>query len=165
MRRTTQETPVKKYESGCGTMKKVSLAFALMFIAAASQTFAQSSALRSSVENGEAKFAKLFASGDSAGVGNLYSEDAELLPPNGAIVKGRQNIRPFWQGAWDAGVKKIEVKTVETDGNGKTAYEVGRYALYGEAGYVLDEGKYVVIWKRSGETWFLYRDIWNSNKK
>lgn len=165
MRQKTQEMSVKKYESGRGTFKKVSLAFAFMFIAAASQTFAQSSVLRSSIENGEAKFAKLFTSGDSAGVSNLYSEDAELLPPNGAIVKGRRNIQSFWQGAWDAGMKKIEVRTVETDGDGKVAYEVGRYTLYGDAGNVLDEGKYVVIWKKSGETWFLYRDIWNSNKK
>jgi len=25
------------------------------------------------------------------------------------------------------------------------------------------DGKYIVIWKRSGHTWQLYRDIWNTN--
>ena len=50
---------------------------------------------------------------------------------------------------------------LEVDGN--MAYELGTYTLSGEAG-PLDNGKYVVVWKRTGGEWKWHRDIWNSNK-
>jgi ketosteroid isomerase-like protein len=27
-----------------------------------------------------------------------------------------------------------------------------------------DQGKYLVIWKRQGQTWKIARDIWNTSK-
>jgi hypothetical protein len=40
---------------------------------------------------------------------------------------------------------------------------VGKYTLTGDAGKVLDQGKYVVVWKRELGQWKLYRDIWNTS--
>ncbi len=33
----------------------------------------------------------------------------------------------------------------------------------GDAGPTKVSGKYIVIWKRNGQTWQLHRDIWNTN--
>jgi len=46
---------------------------------------------------------------------------------------------------------------------GDTVFEVGKYTLFGEGDQVLDNGKYIVIWKKDGEQWKLHRDIFNSN--
>jgi ketosteroid isomerase-like protein len=63
----------------------------------------------------------------------------------------------------DSGVKGATLTTLEAEGQGDTAYEVGKYTLTGEAGKVLDTGKYVTIWKREQGQWKLHRDIWNTN--
>ena len=56
------------------------------------------------------------------------------------------------------------LETVELDAQGETAIEVGRYILKTDRGAVADQGKYIIIWKHSGGTWKLHRDIWNTNQ-
>jgi len=50
-----------------------------------------------------------------------------------------------------------------TESHGDTAIDIGKYTLSGEAGNVMDSGKYVVILKQEGGQWKLHRDIWNSS--
>jgi uncharacterized protein (TIGR02246 family) len=146
-------------------MKKQLFIIILTVLCGAYASVAQSREVRAAVEDNEAKFSSLFAKGDSQAVSNLYAEDGAILPPNGTRIEGRANIRNFWQGAYDAGVKKVETKTVEVGGSGNTVHEVGTYTLYDSGNKVLDEGKYVVVWKKEGKNWLMFRDIWNSNKK
>ncbi len=112
---------------------------------------------------GNAKFMEAFSRGDAAGVAQLYSEDGAVLPPNADILRGRAAIQAFWQGAMDMGVKAVALTTIEVEDQGPAAVEVGQYALRGEAGQVLDKGKYVVFYKRMEGEWKLHRDIWNSS--
>lgn len=126
---------------------------------------AQKNDVRAAIEANEAKFSRFFAKGDAKSVSDLYSKTAKVLPPNGEIAEGRAKIRIFWQGAWDAGVKRAETKAVEILGNGNSVSEVGTYTLYGSQNEILDEGKYIVVWKKEGRNWMLFRDIWNSNRK
>jgi ketosteroid isomerase-like protein len=106
--------------------------------------------------------AKLEA-GDAAGIAALYAEDAQLLPPNMAIVNGRASIQQFWQGAIDAGMKHGKLELVELHGSGDTMTEVGRYVISDGNGKTLETGKYTVIWKKVKGRWSLYRDMWNSS--
>jgi ketosteroid isomerase-like protein len=122
--------------------------------------------VRKAIEHTEARFSSLFSIGDMQSLSELYTEDAQVMAPNTTPVNGRAAIQSFWKSAREAGVKKLDVKTIETSGTGgDTTYEMGTYVLYGGAGEVVDEGKYIVIWRRNGKSWYLYRDIWNSNRK
>ena len=111
-------------------------------------------------------FAAAFNSGDGAGVANLYTEDAALLPPDGKRVDGRAAIGEFWQGAIDGGLSNISLKAVEIEESGNYAYEVGDFSLDapGEGGAKTTvNGKYIVVWKKNGDgIWQLHRDIWNA---
>jgi uncharacterized protein (TIGR02246 family) len=102
--------------------------------------------------------------GDAAGAAAVYTEDAQVLPPNSEAVSGRQAIQTLWQGAIDMGIKAVNLETVEVEGHGHTAHEVGKYTLQGTEGQMLDTGKYVVIWKQEAGQWKLHRDIWNSSR-
>jgi ketosteroid isomerase-like protein len=146
-------------------MKNKLFILILTVLCGAYASVAQTKEVRSVVEDTEAKFSALFAKGDSLSVSNLYAEDAAIFPPNGALLAGRANIKNFWQGAYDAGVKKVETKTIEVSGNGNSVYEVGTYTLYGGKNEILDEGKYIVVWKKEGKNWLMFRDIWNSSRK
>ena len=90
-------------------------------------------------------------------------DNGQILPPNSDFVTGKQAIQAFWQGAMDMGIKSVKIELVEVEGHGDTAIEVGKYTLSGEAGQVLDTGKYIVILKQVDGQWKLHREIFNSS--
>ena len=106
-------------------------------------------------------FAAAFLRGDAEAVAELYTEDAELLPPGAGVVAGRPAIAAFWKGAIDAGVKDLVLKTMQVESAGDLAYEVGTVRIVASDGQV-SEDRYLVVWKRENGKWQLHRDIWNS---
>ena len=120
-------------------------------------------AVASKIESANRTFEETFARGDADGMAALYTEDGQLLPTGSDVISGRSAIADFWQGAFDAGLARAELTTVELESAGDAAYEVGRYRLSLEDGQVADEGKYVVVWKREDGHWKLHRDIWNTS--
>lgn len=120
---------------------------------------------RTHIDETMVKFVAAFNAGDGATVAGFYSEDATLFPPGGQRIDGRSAIQTFWQGAIDAGMKLDELHAVEVIPGGDAASEMGVFVLSapGDSGRTIIPGKYIVIWKRSGDTWQLHRDIWNTN--
>lgn len=126
----------------------------------------QSAGVRKVIEANTKAFMAAFNRGDAAAVAAMYAIDAKVLPPNGEIVEGRQNIQAFWQNLISVGAKLQALDTVEVDALGNLAYELGKYTLMiPQAGgqSTTDLGKYVVIWKRQGRRWQLAVDIWNTS--
>ena len=119
--------------------------------------------LHQAIAAADQNFVRTFGRGDAAGMAALYTADGQLLPSNSDFVSGQQGIQAFWQGVMDMGIKEAQLETVELEGHGDTAIEVGRYELGDGAGNVLDRGKYLVIWKNESGTWKLHRDIWNTS--
>jgi uncharacterized protein (TIGR02246 family) len=108
-------------------------------------------------------FMAAFKRGDVAGLADLYTENGQVLPPNGDFVTGRQALQMFWQALMDMGIKEVKLETVEVEEIDGTAIEVAEYTLLGEGGQALDKGKYIVIWKQEDGQWKLHRDIFNSS--
>lgn len=104
------------------------------------------------------------AAGNAAAVAKMYAKGAKLMPQHAGILKGK-DILGFWKGAIDMGIRGAKLKTQEVELAGAgTAIEVGTYVLSAADGTVLDEGKYVVVWKKDGKAWKLYRDIFNTSR-
>lgn len=143
---------------------KRQILLSILILSLASIADAQQS-LRQSLESSNRKFIELFNKGDAAAVANLYASNARLLPPNGPMIEGRQNIQTFWQSFITMGVKLTSLEIVDVEAAGRTAIEIGRYSLTipGAGGTSTDNGKYVVVWKRYGRSWQLSVDIWNTN--
>ena len=120
---------------------------------------------RAHIDETMVSFVAAFNAGDGATVAGLYSEDAALYPPGGQRIDGRPAIQTFWQGTIDSGMKIDELHAVEIDARSDMAGEVGVFILSapGEGGRTKIPGKYIVMWKRTGGTWQLHRDIWNTN--
>ena len=124
---------------------------------------ATESAIWGTIKAANQQFMSAFGRGDAAGVAQLYTEDGQVLPPQSEPITGRPGIQAFWQGAMDMGVKAAKLESVEVDGHGVTAIEVGKYELYAAGQQRVDTGKYVVIWKQEHGDWRLWRDIWNTS--
>jgi len=120
--------------------------------------------LKQEIAAANAEFIKAFSNGDAAALAELYTEKAQLLPPNSDFVRGKEAIQAFWQGAIDMGVKQAQLEIVEVEDHGDTAIEVSKFQMLDAEGQVLDYGKYVVIWKKIEGKWKLHCDIFNSSK-
>lgn len=123
----------------------------------------ETTAITGEIAAANAAFEEAFGRGDAAALADLYAAGAQLLPTNSDVVEGRDAIRAFWQSVMDTGIDGGELVSVEVEGFGNDAYEVGRYSLT-SGGKIADEGKYIVLWKREGDRWKLFRDIWNTSR-
>lgn len=144
-------------QPGRAALGLVSLVFLGGFPASAAED------VRSAIEAANKKFEAAVARGDGPGTAALYTATAQLLPAQSDFVSGTQAIGQFWQAVYNSGIKGGSLTTVEVEGHGNTAHEVGKYELRGADGTVLDRGKYVVIWKKEGPSWKLHRDIWTTS--
>lgn len=115
------------------------------------------------IVNANKQYSHNFSLGDAAGVANLYTENGQFLLPNSDFVTGRAALQLTLQTLMDSGIKSIQLETLEVEDYGDTATEVGKYILEGDGGTMLDNGKYVVIWKKEAGQWKLHRDIINSS--
>lgn len=111
----------------------------------------------------EKRFVVAYNRGDAPALTAMYTRDGQIMPPNMELVAGQQALEALFQSFWAAGDTVIKLETVEAEGSGNIAYEVGRYLLSGKTGQVSDQGKYIVVWKKVDGQWKLYRDIFNSN--
>lgn len=141
-------------------------AVVLLAAAGSSQSWAADK-VRDAIERGNRAFLAAYAAHDSAKVAALYAPDGAAFPPGAPRAEGREAIRKVWQGAMDAGLTNVTLRTVDVHASGGLAVETGEYALDapGKDGKLAHAvGKYVVVWKRNkAGAWQLYRDIWNDS--
>ncbi|MXN66560.1 DUF4440 domain-containing protein [Stappia sp. GBMRC 2046] len=105
------------------------------------------------------EFAAALNSKNAAGVAAHYTDDCAVMAPGAPRVDGRSGVQAYWQAAIDAGLANVALNTVEVQDFGDTASEVG--TLAGSLGDTALQGKYIVLWRKTGEGWRLHRDIWN----
>jgi uncharacterized protein (TIGR02246 family) len=121
--------------------------------------------VRKSIEKANAKYSEAIREGNVAGVVDVYTVDAAMVPPDGEIVKGRQAIEELYKKFFQMGMKEIVLTTIEVGGSGDTAYEIGKTKVRiqpEDQAAMTDSTKYLVIWKRQAVgTWKVHVDIWN----
>jgi len=109
-------------------------------------------------------FSEFLSRGDAAGIARCYAEDAVVMPPNQDLIHGRGGIEGFWRGIVTAGVKALRLESQKVAQYGEVIAEIGRFTVVIEGNEVIDEGKYLVLWKQENGEWKLFRDIWNTSR-
>ncbi len=104
-----------------------------------------------------------YAANDAAGVAALYTEDAQLLPPDMEVVSGRAAIQEFLAKTNPPGGPQFEIATIETLVFGDYAHRQGSFTIKDPGGAALESGKFIELWKRSGGRWLIHRDMWSFN--
>ena len=107
------------------------------------------------------QFSAAALNGDSAAFVALYHPDAQILPPNGEMMNAKQMGAEMSQFK-KMGITSFDLQTKEIFEGDDEVTEVGTYTM-SDGKKFNDKGKYIVVWKKDGDKWKLYRDIWNSD--
>ena len=98
-----------------------------------------------------------------------YAENAAWLPPNGAMVKGRDGIRAGWAQmvALPGFMIDWQITNLEVSRSGDMAYTVYTYQMSFSSPNgtpVKDHGKDLVVWKKQGDSkWKMQAEAFNSD--
>jgi uncharacterized protein (TIGR02246 family) len=116
------------------------------------------------IDQANARLEALQKKGDAAGMRDMYTEDAILLPAGGPCTGGREAIGAFWAKKLGPGVNDVQLTTREIVPLGDDlAYEVGHYETTPQDAAPVS-GDYLVLWKHTGGEWKLHVDIFNEDK-
>ena len=123
-------------------------------------------AVKKAIENVNTLYFNLFEKNDGSIV-NLYTEDASLLAPNTPPISGRKALKKDFDDTFAAGkVKGVKFQTSNVYGNSKEyVTEEGTWQVFNLKGKLLDDGKYLKLWRRTKAGWKIFRDLFNSNHK
>ena len=120
------------------------------------------STAKAEIEAANKQFMTFVAAADSIGLGNLYTQDAKFMMTGAPAISGIENIQSTFSGIIKSGISNADLRTIEVWGTEDLITEEGEYSLFvGET--EVDQGKYLVLWKKEDGKWKLFRDIFNSN--
>ncbi|MGY0037517.1 YybH family protein [Pedobacter sp. NJ-S-72] len=124
------------------------------------------SGVKKAIENINTLYFNLFAKNDESIV-NLYTEDACLLAPNMLPICGRKALKKDFADTFTAGkVKGVKFQTSNIYGDdNEYVTEVGSWQVFDPKGKLLDDGKYLKLWRKTKAGWKIFRDSFNSNHK
>lgn len=95
-----------------------------------------------------------------------YAEDCCIMAPGMPAFCGSNAPREFFRMAYDDfGLRNGKFITQEVYGDGNEfVTEVGLWQSFDEHGVLYDDGKFLVLWKKTPEGWRMYRDSFSSNR-
>ena len=118
--------------------------------------------VRSEIEAINSRFVSAINAGDADAISELYTVDCSVLVPNHATLKGRDEVRAFFQEMIETvgGTTTLELNA--TDGAGDLAYQWADYTL--SAGEISDAGRVVEVFRRQEDgSWQIALSIFNSS--
>ena len=99
--------------------------------------------------------------GDSIALGNMYTEDAEIIPS----TMGRNNITKVFGSMIRDSITGSSFKTTKLWGNDQLLVEDGTGTWSHANGTVVGRGRYLLVWKKDDGKWKILRDTWFPEKK
>lgn len=116
---------------------------------------------RAALEQQRQQFAAAISRADAAGVAACFTSDAKLMVADFDAITGRGAIQQVWQFVLGSGaVARLVLEPKELDGlDGDLPVETGTLVSFDRAGKAGSRDNYLLIWKREGGAWKIYRDI------
>ena len=157
-------------------MKKEKLFIILCFAGISMLPFHYASAQAGSVANLEdAKKAiaasneiyfQAFVKNDASIFVNPYAKDCWIMPPKTPALCGPDAPGDFFQTAYTKfGIRNGKFITIDVYGISEDIVaEIGFWKLYYAGNIEFDDGKFLVLWKKTPQGWKMWRDSFNSSR-
>jgi ketosteroid isomerase-like protein len=108
-----------------------------------------------------------FVKNDASIFADRYADDACIMAPFAPQTCGKENAVNFFRLAYDTiGLRNGKFITTAIYGNAKDyVTEEGLWQSFDANGKLFDDGKFLVLWKKTNKGWKMYRDSFSSNRK
>ena len=112
---------------------------------------------RPEIEAVNKQFSEDFRNRDSVALANHYASDGML-----GSIKGKENLVSTWgkmiREDHGNGKPDVQFETNSLASDEEYVVELGIYRLADKNENIKEKGKYVVVWKKEGGEWKIYRD-------
>jgi ketosteroid isomerase-like protein len=138
---------------------------ALLMIGISFMASAQLEEARKAIAESNARYFQAFAKNDSTIFINSYAENACILAPDAPAACGRAAAAKFFRAAYrDYGLRNGKFITTNVYGDGKEyVTEEGLWQSVNAKGETFDDGKFLVLWRKTVAGWKMFRDSFSSN--
>jgi ketosteroid isomerase-like protein len=107
-----------------------------------------------------------FVKNDSSIFIDRYARDACIMAPGAPQACGHEEAAKFFRAAYDDyGLRGGKFITTAVYGDGvEYATEEGTWQSFNAKGELFDNGKFLVLWKKTPDGWKMFRDSFSSNQ-
>lgn len=122
---------------------------------------------KKAIAESNAIYFESFVKNDSSIFINRYAKDACIMAPNAVQMCGRAAAAKFFRAAYNSyGMRNGKFITTAVYGDGvEFVTEEGLWQSFNAKGELFDDGKFLVLWKKTPEGWKMFRDSFSSNRK
>lgn len=119
------------------------------------------------IEESNSIYFQSFAKGDSSIFIERYAEDCCIMAPGAPAMCGPDAPLEFFRLAYHKiGLRNGKFITTNVYGSGDGfVTEEGLWQSYDASNKLFDDGKFLVLWKKTAKGWKMYRDSFSSNRK
>ena len=132
------------------------------------ETVSNSEDLEAQVRAASAAWDDAFNAADLERLIGLYNENAVSMPPGLPLLDGRAAIEADFEWFFDNFTAHHETTIVALEIAGNLAVEQGQYTMMftpRDGSEPFSEiGKHIVVRRKTGDTWQVVREIWNTNE-
>lgn len=104
-----------------------------------------------------------FSNSDSAGLADMFTPDGKLMEPNSPAITGKDALLHQFGFLMKGGISKVSLTTTGLWGDDNLLVEEGKFSYKNKRDLLLDEGKYIMLWKKTENQWKIFRQLYNSN--
>jgi ketosteroid isomerase-like protein len=139
--------------------------FSLACLAPASAQSALEEAKKAIAKSNEIYFTA-FVKNDPSIFIDRYADDACIMAPGSPALCGANAAAEFFKVAYDQiKLRNGQFITTAVYGDGKEyVTEEGLWQSFDENNNLFDNGKFLVLWKKTSKGWKMFRDSFSSNK-
>ena len=107
-----------------------------------------------------------FAEGDSSLFIDRYTKDCWIMPPNAPALCGADAPLEFFKTAYHKfGLRNGKFITIDVFGDGvEFVTEEGFWQSFDTNNRLFDNGKFLVLWRKTPDGWKMFRDSFSSDR-
>lgn len=122
---------------------------------------------KKAIQESNAIYFDSFKNNDPSIFIDRYADDASILLPNAPQIYGKEGAAKFFRKAYDEyGLRGGKFITTAVYGDGvEYVTEEGLWQSFNSKGELMDDGKFLVLWKKTPKGWKMFRDSFSSNRE
>jgi len=122
---------------------------------------------KKAIQESNAIYFNSFKNNDPSIFIDRYADDASILLPNAPQIYGKEGATKFFRKAYDEyGLRGGKFITTAVYGDGvEYVTEEGLWQSLNAKGELMDDSKFLVLWKKTPKGWKMFRDSFSSNRE